>query len=112
MCRESPRKWRSRNPDYWRGYRQKNPAAVERNRQQQQVRDQKQRFRDLANNNVAFDLKRSAAQIWLLGSGLEHLANNNVVPAQIWVVEALPPRRGPLAESCKQHPSGFAESSA
>jgi hypothetical protein len=35
VCRDSPRKWRSRNPDYWKQYRQKNPAAVERNRQRQ-----------------------------------------------------------------------------
>jgi len=24
VCRDSPRKWRSRNPDYWKQYRQKN----------------------------------------------------------------------------------------
>ena len=66
---DSPQKWRSRNPDYWRRYREQHPAAVERNRQQQHVRDQKRRLRDLANNNSAFDLKHSAAEVWLLGAG-------------------------------------------
>ena len=54
--------------------REQHPAAVERNRQRQHVRDQKQRLRDLANNNSAFDLKHSSAEIWLLGAGLRNLA--------------------------------------
>ena len=85
---------------------------VERNRQQQRVRDQKRRLRNLANNNSAFDLKRSAAQVWLVGGGLEHLANNNSAPAQVWVLEALPPRRGPQIESCQQQRSGIDSLSA
>ena len=79
VCQDSSRKWRARNPEYWRRRRESNPALVERNRQRQRVRDQKRRLRNLANNNSAFDLKRSAAQVWLVGGGLEHLANNNVL---------------------------------
>ena len=101
-----PQKWRSRNPDYWRRYREQHPAAVERNRQQQHVRDQKQRLRDLANNNSVFDLKRSAAEIWLLGAGLQNLANNNSAPTQVWILEGLPPRKPPASESCKQQRPG------
>ena len=93
-------------PDYWRRYREQHPAAVERNRQQQHVRDQKRRLRDLANNNSAFDLKHSAAEVWLLGAGLQNLANNNSAPAQVWILEALPPRKPPLSESCKQQRPG------
>jgi hypothetical protein len=81
VCQDSSRKWRARNPEYWRRRRESNPAIVERNRQQQQVRDQKRRLRDLANNNSA--------------------------RAQIWVLEALPPRRGPQMESCQQQRSGL-----
>ncbi len=106
VCLDSPQKWRSRNPDYWQRYRQLHPAAVERNRQQQQVRDQKRRLHDLANNNSVFDLKHSAAEIWLLGAGLQNLANNNSVPAQVWILEALPPRKPPVSESCKQQRPG------
>ena len=105
-CLESARKWRSRNPDYWRRHREKNPAAVEANRERQHRRDQQQRLRDLANNNSAFDLKRSAAEVWFFGPAAEHLANNNSVPAQVWIMQALPPRKPPALESCQQQPSG------
>ena len=94
------------------GIAKQHPAAVERNRQQQHVRDQKRRLRDLANNNSAFDLKHSAAEVWLLGSGLQNLANNNSAPAQVWVLEALPPRKPPPSESCKQQPPGVPAASA
>jgi hypothetical protein len=105
VCRDSPRKWRARNPDYWRRYREKNPACVERNRQRQQLRDRKRRLGNLANNTSALDLKHSAAQVWLVGSGAVHLADNNSGCAQVWVIEALPPRAAPSSSSCKQHPS-------
>ena len=112
VCQDSSRKWRTRNPQYWRLRRESNPAIVERNRQLQRVRDQKRRLCDLANNNLAFDLKHSATQVWLVGAGLEHLANNNSAPAQIWVLEALPPRCGPHPESCQQQRSGMDSVSA
>lgn len=112
VCRDSPRKWRSRNPDYWKQYRRKNPAAVERNRSQQQLRDRKRRLRNLANNTSALDLKHSAAEVWLVGPGAADLANNNSAPAQVWVIEALPPHRPPLPPSCKQQPAGVAADSA
>jgi len=106
VCRDSLRKWRSRNPDYWKQYRQKNPASAERNRGQQRLRDRKRRLRNLANNTSALDLKHSAAEVWLVGSGAADLANNNSALAQVWVIEALPPRRAPLPPSCKQQPAG------
>ena len=106
VCLDSPQKWRARKPDYWRHYRQQHPAAVERNRQRQHVRDQKSRLRDLANNNSAFDLKHSVAEIWLLGSDLQNLANNNSASLQVWILEALPPRKPPVSESCKQQRPG------
>jgi hypothetical protein len=92
VCRDSPRKWRGRHPGYWKQYREKCPAAAEHNRQQQKLRDRKRRLCNLANNTSALDLKHSAAQVWLVGSGATYLANNNSAPAQIWVIEALPPR--------------------
>ena len=92
VCRDSPRKWRARHPGYWKQYREKRPEAAEHNRQQQRLRDRKRRLCNLANNTSALDLKHSAAQVWLVGSGAAHLANNNSAQAQIWVIEALPPR--------------------
>lgn len=107
VCQDSSQKWRAGNPEYWRRRRQDNPAIVERNRQRQRIRDQKQRFCDLANNNSAFDLKHSAAQVWLVGASLQHLANNNPAQAQVWILEPLPPRRGPQIASCQQQPPGM-----
>ena len=106
ICLDSPQKWRANHPDYWRRYRERHAAAVERNRQQQHVRDQKRRLRNLANNNSVFDLKHCAAEIWIVGDELRGLANNNSVPAQVWILEALPPRKPPVSESCKQQPAG------
>ncbi len=106
VCLDSPQKWRAGNPDYWRRYREQHPRTVQRNRQRQHFRDQKRRLRDLANNNSVLDLKHSAAEIWLLGPGLRNLANNNSAPAQVWVLETLPPRKPPVSESCKQQRPG------
>ena len=92
VCRDSQHKWRDRHPGYWKQYRETHPEAAELNRQQQKLRDRKRRLRNLANNTSALDLKHSAAQVWLVGSGAAHLANNNSALAQIWVIEALPPR--------------------
>ncbi len=87
-----------RNPEYWKRYREKHPEAVAHNREKQQDRDRKQRLLDLANNNSVLDLKHSAASIWLLNPSADataNLANNNSVPAQVWVIEALARRKGP-----------------
>jgi hypothetical protein len=112
VCRDSPRKWRARNPDYWKRYRQEHPAAMESNRRQQRGRDRKRRLCHLANNTSALDLKHSAAEVWLVGSGAANLANNNSASAQIWVIEALASGPTPAPPSCKQHPSGSAASPA
>ena len=106
VCRDSPRKWRTRNPDYWKQYREKHPASVEQNRRQQKARDRKRRLCNLANNTSALDLKHSVAEVWLIGPGAERLANNNSALAQVWVIEAFPTLPAPSASSCKQHPSG------
>jgi hypothetical protein len=112
VCRDSPRKWRARNPDYWKRYRETHPAAMEHNRKRQRVRDRKRRLCHLANNTSALDLKHFAAQVWLVGSGVVDLANINSASAQIWVIEALPPGPAPAPSSCKQHPSGSAAAPA
>lgn len=105
VCRDSARKWRSENPDYWKRYRERKPDAVARNREQQHTRDRRQRLFELANNTSALDLKHCAAGVWLLNAGAEDLANNNSVPGQVWVIEPLTRRLGPAIESCKQQPA-------
>jgi hypothetical protein len=48
----------------------------------------------------------------LVGAGLQNLANNNSAPAQVWILEALPPRKPPASESCKQQRPGGRTASA
>jgi hypothetical protein len=108
VCRESAHKWREAHPGYWKQYRQNHPQQVERNRQRQQRRDQKRRLLNLANNNLAVDLKRSAAEVWLLGPTARHLANDNLATCQLLIFQSpVQPVVTPPA-SCQQHPSGAA----
>ena len=111
-CLESPRKWRVRNPDYWKRYRAKNPAAEEQNRRRQRQRDQKRRLCRLANNNAVLDPKHSATEVWLVGFGVEHLANNNSARPQVLVFAAVAHHWAPAAPSCKQQPCGETAGSA
>jgi hypothetical protein len=107
VCLDSSHKWRQQHPDYWKRYREAHPQAVERNRQRQQQRDQMRRLVHLANNNLAFDLKRSAAEVWLLGPGPKVLANNTLARCQVLIFQAADPPQAPPPVSCQQHPSGF-----
>jgi len=105
-CLDSPRKWRARHPEYWQDYRAKHPEAVEQNRRKQHQRDQGRRLADLANNNLAFDLKRSAAEVYLIGPAASDLANNNLASRQVFVLEAVVHQWGTGSASCKQQPYG------
>lgn len=105
-CRESTRKWRQRHPDYWKQYRESHPDSAERNRERQQARDCKRRLRKLANNTSASELKPCAATVWLLGPGLRQLANNNSVPANLWILQALAPKAPVRLPACQQQRSG------
>jgi hypothetical protein len=46
-------------------------------------------------NNLAFDLKHSAAEVWLLGPQAENLAKNTLAFSQVLILPAVPP--GPAA---------------
>jgi hypothetical protein len=54
VCRDSQQKWRSRNPDYPRQYRQSHPESVERNRQDQRRRDRQRHLQNLGGNGVGY----------------------------------------------------------
>jgi len=106
VCRDSARKWRANNPDYWKQYRARSPESTQRNRERQHQRDERQRLLDLANNNVALDLKPLVASVFVLGPAGVDLANNNLASAKLLILQG-PPRKPVKAEaSCKQHPSG------
>ena len=112
VCLDSPRKWRAQHRDYWRKYRETHPQAVEENRRKQRDRDQAQRLADLANNNLAFDVKSSAAKVYWIGPSAADLANNNLASGQVFVLEAVVHQTGAGVASCKQQPSGAAACSA
>ena len=99
VCNDSSQKWRAQNPDYWKRYREAHPGRVEQNRTLQQARDQKRRVRDLANNNLALDLKSCAAGVWLFGPAAGHLANNNLATTQVFIVEGFTQRPRNLANN-------------
>jgi len=108
VCLDSPGKWRKAHPGYWNLYRRDHPQQAERNRQLQQLRDQKRRVQNLANNNLAFDLRHCAAEVWLLGPAAHDLVNNNLASSQLLILQPLGLPRQPGRASCKQHPSGLA----
>jgi hypothetical protein len=87
VVRDSQRKWREANADYQRQYRQKNPAVVDQNRQEQQQRDRRRRVQNLVKNNVALDLKRCAAEVWLVGPAAGDLDKNNLALSQFLIFQ-------------------------
>ncbi len=89
VAQESQKQWRDEHPDYLRQYRAQHPEAVARNRQRQQVRDQKPRLAFLEKNNLALDLKRSLAKVWLVGPGVTKLEKNNLASAQLLIFQPL-----------------------
>jgi hypothetical protein len=87
VARDSQRKWRQAHPDYLRQYLAQHAQAVKQNRQRQQLRDQKRRIRVLEKNNLAWDLKRSAAEVWLVGPRIKNLEKNNLASAQVFIFQ-------------------------
>lgn len=87
VVRDSQRKWRDTHADYQKQYRQKNPEAAEQNRQKQRQRDRKRRVQLLVKNNVALDLKRCAAEVWLVGPAAGDLDKNNLASSQFLIFQ-------------------------
>jgi hypothetical protein len=108
VVRESRKKWRDAHPGYQKQYRKKHPQAVERNRQQQHFRDQSRRLRHLVKNNLALDLRRSPAEVWLLGPAADDLVKNNLAASNLLILQPVGPCLTACPASCKEHPSGVA----
>ena len=89
VCRDSQQKWRANHPDYPRRYRENHPDWVLENRQRQQRRDQRRRLGYLVKNNLAFDLKRSANEIWLVGSQVADLVKNNLAFSKVMIFQTV-----------------------
>ena len=91
VVRDSQKKWRDNHPSYSKDYRQKHPDAVQQNRKAQSRRDQRDRIQILAKNNLAFDLKRSLAEVWLVGTAAKDLAKNNLASSQLFIFQTHTP---------------------
>jgi hypothetical protein len=89
VVRDSRKKWRQANPDYQKRYWRTHPEAAERNRQQQRDRDRKRHLTNLVKNNLALDLKHTAAEVWLLGKPAADLVKNNLASARLLIVQPL-----------------------
>jgi hypothetical protein len=87
--RASQKKWRQANPGYSKEYRSKHPDTAERNRRKQQRRDRRRRFLNLAKNNLALDLKREAAEVWLFGPAVGDLAKNNLASTKLFIYQGV-----------------------
>ena len=90
VVRDSRRKWREAHPDYQKTYRQEHAGAVERNRTQQKGRDAKRRAQLLVKNNLALDLKRCPAEVWLIGAAEADLVKNNLAACRMLIFQTVP----------------------
>jgi hypothetical protein len=87
VVKDSRRKWRQANPDYQKAYWKSHPEAAARNRQQQRQRDEKRRVAHLVKNTLVFDLKRSTADVWLIGPLAGDLDKNTLVLSRLLIVQ-------------------------
>jgi len=94
------------HPDYPRQYRQAHPDYVRHNRQRQQRRDQRRRLARLVKNNLAFDLKHSSHEVWLMGPEATDLVKNNLACSKVLIFETVSGSLSTSGASCKEHPSG------
>ena len=96
VVQESRKKWRDAHPHYQQQYRERHAQAVERNRRQQHVRDQRHRLQHLVKNNLALNLRHSPAEVWLLGPAADDLVKNNLADSQLLILQpGSLPRRAP-----------------
>jgi hypothetical protein len=91
VVRDSRRKWREAHPEYQKTYRRRHAGAVERNRRLQKVRDSRRRAQLLVKNNLALDLKRCPAEVWLIGAAETSLVKNNLVPCSMLIFQTVAP---------------------
>ena len=94
---DSRKQWRAEHADYQKTYWRTHPEAAQRNRQRQRQLDRQRRVTALVKNNVALDLKRSAAEVWLVGPDAAELVKNNVAFSEVIVFQrVIPPPTGIL----------------
>ena len=89
VCADSRKKWRENNPGYQRRYRSEHEVYCEQNRQKQQGRNQKRKLSMIVKNNLAIDLKRLPAEVWMTGPGLDGIVRNNLAISQVFIFQTV-----------------------
>ncbi len=89
QCAESRKLWRESHPDYQKHYRKTHEAYTEQNRAKQRRRNQKRRLALIVKNNLALDVKRLPAQVWMAGPGLDAIVKNNLAIPEVFILHAV-----------------------
>ena len=89
VCADSRKKWRANNPGYQRRYRSQHEEYCEQNRQKQQERNQKRQLSVIVKNNLAIDVKRLPAKVWMTGPGLDEIVKNNLAISQVLILQTV-----------------------
>ncbi len=89
QCADSRKSWRENHPDYQRHYRDTHEAYTIRNRETQRGRNQKRKLALIVKNNLALDVKRLPAEVWVTGPGLDRIVKNNLAFPEVFILHAV-----------------------
>ena len=89
QCADSRKSWRESHPDYQRQYRNAHKAYTEQNRAKQRQRNQKRKLALIVKNNLALDVKRLPAEVWMAGPGLDVIVKNNLAIPEVFILHAV-----------------------
>ena len=89
VCADSRKKWRENNPGYQHRYRSEHKEYCQQNRTKQQERNQKRKLSMIVKNNLAIDVKRLPARVWMTGPGLDEIVKNNLAISQVLILQTV-----------------------
>ncbi len=89
QCTDSRKSWRETHPDYQRQYRETHEAYTEQNRVKQRRRNQRRKLALIVKNNLALDVKRLPAEVWVAGPGLDLIVKNNLAIPEVFILHAI-----------------------
>jgi hypothetical protein len=84
--KESQKKWRQDNPDYWRKYRKNHPKYRVHNRRKQKERDAKRREKRLAKMDALAPLNNIKTGSYYLIPVSEDLAKMDALKQEIYII--------------------------
>jgi hypothetical protein len=87
VVRDSRQKWRQAHRDYQKNYWRTHAPQAERNRRQQRQRDRQRHLQNLVKNNLALDLKRTDAEVYLFGPAADDLVKNNLARSKLLIFQ-------------------------